>query len=92
MAQEAMAREIPKATFMDYFGTYGGMAVKAFIFFVILGFITSPLWRSIYSTSNFWNYPKVGLYIALAIIVFLLLLGVVTAIFSKIFSIFRPKN
>ncbi len=92
MTQDATTRPIPQPTFMDYFGTYGGMAVKAIIFFIILGFITVPLWKSVYDASNFWNYLLMGMAISFGLVIFLLLLGVVTAILSKIFSIFKTKN
>ena len=92
MGQEATVRDIPRVTFGDYFETFGGMAVKGFVFLVILGFITSPLWRSIYDTSNFWNYLLVGLAISFGLITALFLLGILNAIFGKIFSIFTPKQ
>ena len=80
----------PKPDFLFYAKFYVEQLIKAFLFFTIVGFITSPLWNFLFTEFNFCNLPLMGLAIVFGIFFGLIGVGIVYSILAKIICLFIP--
>lgn len=92
MAEQSVARPYDEATAWDQVSFYFGMTVKAFIFFLVVGYITYPFWSFLYDKFNFWNIPLMGVYIAFGLIFAFVIYGVVYSTLKRIVMLFVPKK
>ncbi len=82
--------EYAKPDFAYYFKFSAEQIIKAFIFFLIVGFLTYPAWKSFFVSFNFFHMPLVGLIIIFGIIILLFVLGFLYSIYKRIISLFAP--
>ncbi len=70
---------------------YTDLTFKALIFFSIVGFIVSPLWKLIIDNYNYFHYPLMGLIFVFGLIISLMLFGLVLWILKMLLPPYTKK-